>query len=298
MHSAVVVVGYWRSGTTLLHELLCLDNRRCFPTTHGCMNPHHFLMTEESALQRNAAGVRRPMDALEIRPGSPQEDEFALLAMGARSPYEALLTPRHLREALRLGDPRDLTAREQRHWREAFVEFMRGAALRGGGLPLVLKSPTHGYRVSTLRELLPDARFIVIARDPATHFESVIRMWRRMFEMYGLEAIPEEDAIREAVLEDRPRYEAKLAGGIAGLPENRLAVLKYETLVADPAGECERLYRQLELGDYEPVRAAVAAELDRRRDYRATGKRPSGEWRERINAQWPEAFERYGYSRM
>ena len=43
--------------------------------------------------------------------------------------------------------------------------------------PLILKSPTHGFRVATLRELLPDARFVLIVRDPATHFESVIRMW-------------------------------------------------------------------------------------------------------------------------
>ena len=43
--NAVVVLGYWRSGTTLLHELLCLDARYTYPTTHACMNPHHFLFT-------------------------------------------------------------------------------------------------------------------------------------------------------------------------------------------------------------------------------------------------------------
>ena len=32
---AVVVLGYWRSGTTLLHELLCLDTRYTYPTTHA-----------------------------------------------------------------------------------------------------------------------------------------------------------------------------------------------------------------------------------------------------------------------
>ncbi len=44
--NAVVVLGYWRSGTTLLHELLCLDTRYTYPTTHACMNPHHFLLSE------------------------------------------------------------------------------------------------------------------------------------------------------------------------------------------------------------------------------------------------------------
>ena len=47
---SVVILGYWRSGTTLLHELLCRDTRYSFATTHACMNPHHFLLTEAAAL--------------------------------------------------------------------------------------------------------------------------------------------------------------------------------------------------------------------------------------------------------
>ncbi len=32
MNGAVVVLGFWRSGTTLLRELLCTDDRFGFPT--------------------------------------------------------------------------------------------------------------------------------------------------------------------------------------------------------------------------------------------------------------------------
>jgi omega-hydroxy-beta-dihydromenaquinone-9 sulfotransferase len=298
LKDAVVILGYWRSGTTLLHELLCLDPRRCFPTTHACMNPQHFLLTEASALARGDASVKRPMDEMEVRPGSPQEDEFALLSLGARSPYEALIAPSHLAQALNLADPIDLDARQEEVWRSVFVDFLRGVSARGAGLPLILKSPTHGYRVNTLRQLLPDARYVLIARDPATHFESVIRMWRRMFETYSLEEIPGDDEIREAVLADRPRFEAKLAAGVAGLPENRFAELTYESLIADPVGAAERVYERLELGDFAPVRESIAAEVDRRRDYRATGREPAGVWRKRIDVEWASVFDRYGYKRL
>ena len=298
LDNALVILGYWRSGTTLLHELLGLDGSRCYPTTYAAMNPHHFLMTEASALSRDVPAVRRPMDDMEIRPSSPQEDEFALLAMGARSPYEALIAPSRLAEALLLGDPRDLGPAAQSAWRAAFLEFARGVVLRGGNRPLALKSPTHGYRAVTLRELLPNARFIVLARDPSTHFESVVRMWRRMFETYSLEPLPPEDEIRYAILKDRGRYEAKVAEGIAGLPENRLAMLKYEDLVANPLAECERLYRQLDLGDFDSVRPTIAADLERRRDYRSQSKPPAPQWRTKINDGWSVVFERYNYQRL
>jgi hypothetical protein len=293
LDNAVVVLGYWRSGTTLLHELLCLDERYTYPTTHACMNPQHFLFSEASALAREGVAAQRPMDEMEVRPASPQEDEFALLAMGARSPYEALVAPRVLPEALKLVDPRDLSPAENSRWRDVFVGFLRGVSLRGNGKPIILKSPTHGARVDTLRELLPDARYILIVRDPVTNFESVVRMWRKMFETYALTEIPSNDEIREAVIADRPQFEKKLATGTAGLPENRFAALSYEALVANPLAKIEELYQQLELGDFGKVRETVTIELARRKEYKAKGQLPDESWRRRIEREWAPILEQH-----
>jgi hypothetical protein len=286
LRDAVVVLGYWRSGTTLLHELLCLDSRYTYPTTHACMNPHHFLFSEASALAQKGSSAQRPMDEMEVRPDSPQEDEFALLSLGARSPYEALLIPKILPEALKLTDPRDLSPQDEKHWREVFLSFLAGVSVRGTGRPMVLKSPTHGARVDTLRELLPDARYVLIVRDPVTNFESVVRMWRKMFETYALGPLISDDEIREAVLVDRPRFEAKLASATTDLPANRFKAISYESLVADPVGVVEHLYQQLELGGFEPVREALIADTKRRSDYRAKGSLPSEHWQQRIKSEW------------
>jgi omega-hydroxy-beta-dihydromenaquinone-9 sulfotransferase len=285
---AVVVLGYWRSGTTLLHELLCVDPNYTYPTTHACMNPHHFLFSEASALAREGVSAQRPMDEMEVRPDSPQEDEFALLSLGARSPYEALIAPKVLPEALKLTDPRDLAPDEERRWREVFLSFLRGVSVRGSGKPVILKSPAHGARVDTLRELLPDARYILIVRDPVTNFESVVRMWRRMFETYALGPIPADDEIREAVLADRPRFEAKLSAATGDLPANRFAILTYESLAADPLSSISSLYDKLELGDFAAVRDAISEELAKRKGYQAKGVLPSGVWQGRIRQEWAQ----------
>ena len=42
----VFIVGHWRSGTTMLHEMLVLDPRHSYPTTYQCFAPNHFLLTE------------------------------------------------------------------------------------------------------------------------------------------------------------------------------------------------------------------------------------------------------------
>jgi hypothetical protein len=161
------------------------------------------------------------------------------------------------------------------------------------GRPIILKSPTHGCRVTTLRELLPDARFVLIVRDPWTNFESVARMWRKMFETYAMGPIPPDDDIRDSVVADRSRFEAKLASSTADLPRNRFTTITYESLVANPVGMVEQLYQRLELGDFDTVREAVVAETERRRGYQAKGSLPSDLWRERISHEWSAMLTHY-----
>jgi hypothetical protein len=78
------IIGHWRTGTTLLHELLILDPRHTHPTTHECLEPNHCLLTEKLltlALQFLEPS-HRPMDNMATGWDRPQEDEFALCMMG------------------------------------------------------------------------------------------------------------------------------------------------------------------------------------------------------------------------
>jgi omega-hydroxy-beta-dihydromenaquinone-9 sulfotransferase len=298
LRGSVVVLGYWRSGTTLLHQYLSRDGRYGFPTTYACMNPQHFLLTESRAKAHGGRGVRRPMDDMMVFSDSPQEDEFALLALGARSPYEALLAPANLDRCLSLANPDSLTPSEKQRWREIFIKFLTAVCLSQGGRPLILKSPPHGYRIAILRELLPDARFILLVRDPLAVFESAVRMWCRLFDRYAMTEPPPEDDIRCAVLADRLRFEAHLAAGIAALPRNRFALLRYETLVSRPIETIGALYNDLELGDFGDVSDAMAAESLAVRDYKPMASMPAEPWLTRVTTSWRDVIDRYGYSGM
>ncbi len=295
LSDCIVILGYWRSGTTLLHNYLSLDDRFGFPSTYACMNPQHFMLTQAAALRGPPTATRRPMDDVEISQASPQEEEFALLALGARSPYEALLAPSYLGQALQLADPLDLGKQDCQRWCETFEYFLRGVSASGGRRPLILKSPPHGYRVALLRKILPDARFILIVRAPDRVYESTVRMWRTLFDTYSMAPVPPEEQTRGEVLEDRPSFEAKLAAGLAGLPEDRFALTRYEHLTVNPIGTLQGLYEQLKLGSFEPLRAAMAASISQRGEYRARNELPPAAWQERLRVQWRSIFEHYGY---
>ena len=82
LEGPVFVLGHWRSGTTLLHEILALDQQLGAPTTYQCLNPHSFLLSVDGLIHRGAPIVRPAGDRL-VSSASPQEEEFALLCRGA-----------------------------------------------------------------------------------------------------------------------------------------------------------------------------------------------------------------------
>lgn len=293
LDGALIVLGYWRSGTTLLHELLAASGRWSVPTTHACMNPQSFALAPPSA--HPAAAVRRPMDDMVIGPDSPQEGEFALLGLGARSPYEALLFPGRLAEALELADPEELSQEERLYWRDTLRSFLCNVVAAQGGKPLVLKSPTHSCRIAALRSILPGCRFAVVVRDPYLVFESAVRMWHEMFARYALTPIPSDDEVRATLLAHRPGFERKLKAGLDRLAPSEYTVVRFEDLTARPAATIAALFEKLQLeGANEAVRAAEQ-EGARRKHYSARSTPPDPAWRDRIRQDWSDVFVNYGY---
>jgi len=288
LEGALVVVGYWRSGTTLLHEMLAANGAWSFPTTHACMNPHSFLLRTAGS-----GTVKRPMDDMIIGAQSPQEDEFALLGLGARSPYEALLFPACLGQALRTADLDGLTKDEREHWERCFLDFVRLAGGSQGGKPLLLKSPPHACRVGALRRLLPGCRFVVIAREPYATFESTVRMWREVFKMYAVTAIPPDDEIRAAVLDNRPWFERQMQAGLDTLAAGDHAFVRFEDMTRDPAAAIARLYDELGLDGGTTAARKAAEEMQRRSTYRPAARMPPPEWKKRIDDAWGGVFRSY-----
>jgi omega-hydroxy-beta-dihydromenaquinone-9 sulfotransferase len=292
---AIFVLGFWRSGTTLMHELLAADGRFCFPSNYAAFHPHHFVFTEKAALARGEGEVRRPQDGMTTGWSTPQEDEFALLALGARSPYEGLIAAGDFGRAMMLADPEDLPNGEQKRWEKIFLRFFRAVRFAHNGKAMVLKSPPHSYRVRTLRKLLPKARFILMVRDPSEVFESMMKTYRAFTLRYGLVPGMPNRELRELVLRERLRCEEKLLTGLAGLGQDRLAVVKFEDLTADPVAVTEKIYRQFGLGDFEAVRPKLMERVKRGGGSGRAASLPPPPWQERLTIAWSDIFNRYGY---
>ena len=289
------IVGHWRSGTTLLHELLMLDDRFCCPSTYQCFAPGHFLLTED-VLTRMLAWMmpaKRPMDNVAAGWSRPQEDEFALANMGAPSPYRRMAFPATSPATPAALDIGKLPAADQARWQRALRQFLARLAVRDSRRP-VLKSPPHTARLGVLSRMFPGARFLHIVRDPFVVFPSTVRLWRSLDEVQGLQAGLAAD-LEEYVFACFEEMYAAFERDRTGLPATSLHEVRYEALVADPVGCLAEAYRALELDDFAAVRPALESHVASMKRYRTNTYRHEPRLVAEIARRWRPFIERYGY---
>ncbi len=179
----VFVLGFWRSGTTVLHELIAAATEWTTPQTWQCFHPSTCFLSGPPAREADA---ERPMDAGRIATFGPQEDEFALLLLGEPSMYRGFIDPRRLEECARLAAETSSPAPGTSPLLSRWQTFLRGIASAASGARIVLKSPGHTFRLPLLQAIFPRARFVWIGRESAEVLASNARMWQAMLDLYAL----------------------------------------------------------------------------------------------------------------
>lgn len=297
LHAPLFVLGHWRAGTTLLHELLACDPRHAFPTTYECFVPHHFLLTRSwwPRLFGSLMPRHRPMDNVAVGWERPQEDEFALCLLGEPSPYSRIAFPNQALDDAAIADLRSLPPPALRRWKNTFYRLVQELTLAHCGRRLVLKSPPHMCRIPTLRELFPDARFVHIIRDPYVIYPSTLHLRRMLYNAHGLQR-PSWEGLQEDILETFVRMYDRLEEGKRLVPPGRFHNLRYEDLRRDPIGQLDAIYRELDLGDFAPARPHVEAYLDRSKNYRTNRYLLTAAEQRAITRRWGEIIRHYGYT--
>jgi hypothetical protein len=289
------IIGHWRSGTTLLHELLMLDRRFCCPSTYQCFAPGHFLLTEGLVTSTLSwiMPEKRPMDNVAAGWHRPQEDEFALANMGLPSPYRRMAFPRTAAAQPEALDVSRLEAADLQRWKEAFRRFLAALAVRDPRRP-VLKSPPHTARMAVLAEMFPGARFLHLVRDPFVVFPSTKRLWESLHHVQALQIDPgdtNEDYVFRAFEEMYAAFERDRAA----IPAGHLHELRYEDLVAEPVGRLEEAYRALDLGGFEEMRPRFEEQARSMQRYRTNTYRHDPRIVGEISHRWRFFLDRYGY---
>jgi hypothetical protein len=292
----VFILGHWRTGTTLLHNLLSRDPRLAYPTHYEVLNPGSFLLTEDAAIRRwaRALPARRPMDNMAYGVDLPQEDEFALALSCRRSPTLVWSFPRTGLRYLRYLTFAGVPTAEIEEWKRTLLWFAKKLTLRYRR-PLVFKSPTHTARIRLLLEVFPEARFVNLHRDPATIFQSFVHThdssaWFSYLQKPQVTQLDDSTLKMGKVLFDAYFDQRHL------IPPGRLVDVAYEDLEANPIKVVEEVYAKLGLPPFDEFRPKLQAYVDSLAGYQKNRfPELAPEARQKVGVSWRRAFEEWGY---
>ena len=292
----VFIVGHWRTGTTMLHELLALDPGNRSPTTYESLSPNHFLISEPWVRRWLPFLLprQRPMDNMRVSFDRPQEDEAALCNLGVPSPFLTVAFPNRPLQYPRYGDLEQLTPRELARWQRAMRRFLQQLLLKRPGR-LVLKSPQHTFRLKVLGNMFPQARFIHLVRDPYVLFPSTVHFWKTMYQTYGLQR-PNLRGLDDFVFDTLLAMHNKVEETRHLLDPARFYDLRYEDLVRDPVEAVRAIYARFQWPGFEAAEPAFRQYARRSQRYqtnRYEGLSP--ELRQQIAQRWQPYFTKYGY---
>ncbi len=292
----IFIIGHWRTGTTLLHEFLTLDERHAFPTTYQCLSPNHFLLTENivAPVLRFLVPAKRPMDNMKAGFDRPQEEEFALCMLGQPSPYLTIAFPNHKPQCQAFFDLENVSPKALRRWRRAFKTFLKQVTFRNPKR-LVLKSPPHTCRIKVLKKLFPGALFVHIVRDPYVVFPSTVHVWKSLYQTHGLQK-PTFAGLEEHVYATFLHLYDKLEESRPELDPSHFFEVRYEDLIKDPVSRLRALYEHFNLGGFDEFLPRLEQYLASIKGYETNRYQLTPEQRAEITRRWGKVIDRYGYT--
>lgn len=293
----VFIIGHWRSGTTLMHELMSMDERLAFPTNFDAFIPHHFLVSRFALypLVKLLMPKRRPMDNMALGLGSPQEDDFALCSYGAPTPYRRIAFPnRPNREHLGLN-LQQMSPEVIDQLRESMQYFLKSLTVAYDSR-LVLKSPPHTGRLKQLAEWFPEAKFVHMSRHPYKLVPSAMRLWKLIDMLQGFQVPKYDDTwLKNYIFECKDLMYSAYLEQRSEIPENQLVEVKFESLVQNPIEEMSRVYRQLEMGGFEQAKPAIEKYFETRKNHKTNPFTLDSSLQMDIDNNWHQYMQTFGY---
>jgi len=251
----VIVLGLPRSGTTLLHRLLALDEAARAPVLWELQCPIAAPGPDrrrENA-RRRVVRMRKAAPDLDakhhIDADEPEEDVF-LLDSSLSSPSFWMFAPVY-------GYLEWYVAQDQRPAYRVYREHLQLLQAGSPGRRLTLKAPAHTGNLEALAEAVPEAFFVQTHRDPVTVTISVNSLF---YTIHGL--VTESVDVRRMAAVNTELMAGLLERGMAArasVPAQRIFDVRYCALVADPIGTVRGIYSYFGL----PFTSAFEARMAR-----------------------------------
>ena len=297
--SPVFIIGFWRSGTTLLHNLLCQTHGTVYITTYQTVFPN--LLLSHSWWFKPIIGkfwpTHRPFDDVKMGMDLPQEEEIALANVQDISFYNFLYFPKDFE---RFYDKelfmKNLDGKLVARWKSEYLKLIKKAFLNIKGDRFISKSPSNMARISQILEMFPDARFIFLYRDPYKTVESFYRFMHEVLPVVQVQGANEgltrerltgvyADMIRQYYL-DKDK-----------IPPQNLIEIRFEDFSKNTIDGLKKIYDQFGIPGFDEACRQFEVYMNEITDFKQSKYEITHETIQWVNEYAGDIVDRLGYAK-
>lgn len=295
--SPLFIIGYWRSGTTFLHNLLTRDPGSGFVTTYQAVFPNNL---KSAWLFRTFMKLfmpkRRWGDDVKMSVKHPQEDEYALSNMTHEALYHYFYFPSSYRSLYRKYVRFDsVSSNVVGEWKLIYRKLVIKALLSGNGKRAILKNPVNTGRMLKLLEIFPGANFIFLIRNPVLVYLSAQKFFSALFPNVNLEDFT-KDQISEMILDIYVMMLHDYLADKKHVDPDKIIEIRYETLQENPMGEVKKIFDKFNFSNFQDLRPVFMDFLDSQKAHQVDEYTMEKKELDHVMTKLAFAMKHWGYS--
>jgi len=271
----VFILGFYRSGTSYLHEFFTQDDRFGYHSNFQMMFPEIMLSGERwmSPVFDSIFRLFKLQDPVHRVPLSlrfPGEEDGAMTT--SLSPRGAVWGYFFPNKMIDYFDKyvlfENITASEIEAWKQEYIFLLKKISMANHNQQLVLKSPPNTARIKLLLSLFPGAKFIFIHRNPYEVYASNKRFWKVTHKIYALGGTKSVD-INSIILDTYSKTMNRYLLEKNLVPQGQLMELAYEDFIKSPVTSIKAAYETLQLNDFGYCENKMISFAERQKEFKS-----------------------------
>ncbi|GAB5522529.1 MAG: sulfotransferase [Roseivirga sp.] len=270
----IFILGFYRSGTSFMHQFLTQDHRLGYHTNYQMIFPEVMLTTEKTLspfldLLCRTFNIRDEVHRIQLSFRYPgEEDATMTTANNPRGAQWGYFFPRMMMAQFRKYVLfQEVPEPEIEGWKQDYAFLLKKISLANEGRQLILKSPPNTARVKTLLSMYPKAKFIMVHRNPCDVYVSNQRFWEVTNKVYAVGPTKEIDN-NQIILDTYSQIMEQYLAEKTLIPEGQLIEVPYQDLMKVPIESMRKIYDTLGLNDFGEIKGKMESYIEGQRSYK------------------------------
>ena len=295
----VFIVGFWRSGTSYLHNLITRDPQWGWldPVSAMTFGNSIFLRKPLTYVLKDGLKGAREMDNLEFELDLPMEEAHAMTSWSTQCVSHMMAFPDHGKGSkyINMIFPDAMSSKDRRKYWISYNYLLKKLTLMKGGKQLCLKSPDNTAKIAFLRRAYPHSKYINIYRNPYTVVRSALNMFRIEMDKFALSETVSNEYLLDRVCQIFERVYRRAFRDLDRIPEKDKIEIKYEDFIQNQEEYMAMIYKKLGLKNYDKAEPYFREYINSMENYKTNTYDYAPELIEKVNERLGFYFERYGY---